>query len=460
MKFSTCICLTVLVVIFSCGSVTGQSNSEPKPDPKAAEKESKRKQKEFGSSLKRLKWNPIKREADEAKPIRNSAEDEVDVIRVDTSLIAWDVLVVDKAGNPVQGLQKEDFAIAEEGIPQEVGHFLLGDSQNVGRSIVLIIDYSGSQYRFLRNSVDAAKVLVDQLQPLDKMAIVTDDVELILDFTTDKKKLKSKLESLIDRTKQGPVFFGFGRNAQFGKSQQYSALIATLNEMFTDADKRPIVVFQTDGDEIYRLRDPVLQPSIPPDLPEETRASMTEQMQLRQRWFDERRTEFSLADVYRTAEKSRATIYTVIPGIQLVGRTPEDQQKLIKFDTEKTLNERMTQLDRKNSERFRKEYETRWRPLSAENIKATTRQQYLQQFALAAVAGRTGGWTDFLERPEQASSIYQRIFSDINQRYIIGYYPTNKERDGKRRRISVEVKGHPEYTVLGRKSYYAPLDSQ
>jgi VWFA-related protein len=460
MKFSVCICMLLIGSFFCQASVAGQSTTQPKSDPKAAEKESKRKQKEFGSSLKRLKWNPITREATESAPVTKTTDDEDDVIRVDTSLIAWDVLVVDKAGNPVQGLKQEDFAIAEEGIPQEVGHFLLGDSQNVGRSIVLIIDYSGSQYRFLHNSVDAAKVLVDQLQPLDKMAIVTDDIELILDFTTDKKKLKSKLESLIDRTKQGPAFFGFGRTAQFGKSQQYSALIATLNEMFTEADKRPIVVFQTDGDEIYRLRNPVLQASIPPDLPEEARNAVSEQLQLRQRWYDERRTEFSLADVYRTAEKSRATIYTVIPGIQLVGRTPEDQQKLVRFDVEKTLTERMAQLDKGRADRLRKEYEERWRPLSDENIKASTRQQYLTQFALAAVAGRTGGWTDFLERPEQASSIYQRIFSDINQRYIIGYYPSNKERDGKRRRISVEVKGHPEYTILGRKSYYAPLDSQ
>jgi VWFA-related protein len=459
MKLSAYFCVLLLVLSYA-DKIASQTNSEPKPDPKAAEKESKRKQKEFGSSLKRLKWNPITREASETASVAKSTEDEEDVIRVDTSLIAWDVLVVDKAGNPVQGLKQEDFAIAEEGIPQEVGHFLLGDSKNVGRSIVLIIDYSGSQYRFLRNSVDAAKVLVDQLQPLDKMAIVTDDIELILDFTTDKKKLKSKLESLIDRTKQGPVFFGFGKTAQFGKSQQYSALIATLNEMFTDADKRPIVVFQTDGDEIYRLRDPVITPSIPPDLPEESRTLLLEQSQVRQRWFDERRTEFSLADVYRTAEKSRATIYTVIPGMQLVGRTPEDQQKLVRIDAEKALNERMAQLDKKRAERLRQEYEARWRPFADENIKATTKQQYLTQFALAAVAGRTGGWTDFLERPEQASSIYERIFSDINQRYIIGYYPSNKERDGKRRSIKVEVRNHPEYTILGRKSYYAPLDSQ
>jgi hypothetical protein len=78
------------------------------------------------------------------------------------------------------------------------------------------------------------------------------------------------------------------------------------------------------------------------------------------------------------------------------------------------------------------------------------------QEALAAVAPLSGGWTEFLEQPELAQRIYSRIMSDISQRYIVGYYPTNKDRDGKRRQINFEVKGHPEYTILGRRSYYAP----
>ena len=47
------------------------------------------------------------------------------------------------------------------------------------------------------------------------------------------------------------------------------------------------------------------------------------------------------------------------------------------------------------------------------------------------------------------------ILSDINERYVVGYYPTNKNRDGKRRKINIAVKGHPEYTILGRRSYFA-----
>jgi hypothetical protein len=45
----------------------------------------------------------------------------------------------------------------------------------------------------------------------------------------------------------------------------------------------------------------------------------------------------------------------------------------------------------------------------------------------------------------------------MNRRYIIGYYPTNKEHDGTRRTVKIGVRGHPEYVVLARKSYYAPF---
>jgi hypothetical protein len=46
--------------------------------------------------------------------------------------------------------------------------------------------------------------------------------------------------------------------------------------------------------------------------------------------------------------------------------------------------------------------------------------------------------------------------SDINQRYIVGFYPANITRDGKRRKIDFQVKGHPEYQILGRRAYFAP----
>jgi hypothetical protein len=81
--------------------------------------------------------------------------------------------------------------------------------------------------------------------------------------------------------------------------------------------------------------------------------------------------------------------------------------------------------------------------------------EYREQNALAFLAGITGGWADFLEEPEQATKVYSRILSDMNRRYVVGYYPSNKQHDGKRRIIKIEVRGHPDYTVHGRGSYYA-----
>ena len=448
MRTSLIRCVSVLAVcaLLQLPLAFGQSKQPPR-----------KKLKDFGSSLKRLKWNPVKKETVETKPVATkSGSDDDDVIRFETSLVAWDVLVVDKEGKNVSGLTGADFAVKEDGVPQEVGHFLLGDNQTVPRTIVLIIDYSYSQLPYLRTSIDAAKVLVDQLAPLDKMAIVTDDVELILDFTDDKKQLKKKLESLFEKTKSDGGFLGLGKTPQNGKSKQYSALMATLSEAFIDEDKRPIILFQTDGDEVYRLQDPVIKPSIPPGLPEDMRREAVESAQARVNFLQRDQTQFSLADLYRAAEKSRATIYTIFPGYQLVGRDPEEQVKLVRQDMEKRFNDFTARFPLGQREKLRTEATKPWNRLSDENIRFRTKESYIVQLALAGVAGRTGGWTDFLETPAHASSIYARILSDINLRYIIGYYPTNKERDGKRRRIDVAVKGHPEYTILGRRSYYAP----
>ena len=78
------------------------------------------------------------------------------------------------------------------------------------------------------------------------------------------------------------------------------------------------------------------------------------------------------------------------------------------------------------------------------------------QSAVSGAATITGGsqpssWRSQIRREE----IYSRILSDVDRRYVIGYYPTNKTRDGKRRKVLIGVRNHPEYTVEGRKTYYA-----
>ena len=404
--------------------------------------------KDFGSSLKRLKWDPkmnaavkIKRKEEKAK----GSDEEEDVLRIETSLVVCDILVLDAQWRPVQGLTQADFVVREEGVPQQIGTFALGDNTTIPRSIVLIIDYSSSQVGFIKMSVEAAKTLVDRLGPRDIMAIVTDDVELLVDFTGDKEKLKKKLDSLEKKATSGQSL----RERRFGRSAQYSALMATLNEAFDYEDLRPIIIFQTDGDEVSLLRDPIIHPSIPPNLPPDMQAMWQKNLAWLQKYNRENMREFSLSDVYKAAEKSRATIYTVIPGFRFIGRKPEEQIELYKADRERHLSAIGMPQVKENSESPLKR-------MPVEAIMHRVEENVRVQKALAGVATLTGGWIDYLEEPSQAMGIYSRIFSDINHRYVIGYYPANKEHDGKRRKVSVEVRGHPEYLVWGRKAYYAP----
>jgi len=100
-------------------------------------------------------------------------------------------------------------------------------------------------------------------------------------------------------------------------------------------------------------------------------------------------------------------------------------------------------------------YEERQKKLTKELWEARLDQELKIQQALVDLATLSGGWAEFLETKSQATEIYNGIVQDLNQRYIIGYYPTNKEHDGKRRRISITVNGHPDYLITSRKSYYA-----
>ena len=420
--------------------------------------------KDFGSSVKRLKWDPVKKKAVDTRPPEQTStpSDEDDVVRIETTLVTSDFLVLDGRGTLVENLKAEDFVVSEDGQSQQVAHFARGDNASVGRSIVLIFDYSRSQHPFLRRSINAAKLMVEKLAPLDLMAIVTDDVELLVDFTNDKGKLKDALDSIVERTEVKTVVYRredttsrarVPLKSRFGKSDQYSALLATLKEAFRQEDLRPIIVFQTDGDEAFFLRDSTLRITAPPEMQPNFKSHAEKSAEAStQRLINEKR-EFGLVDIYDAAERSRATIYTIVPGVQMMDRKPDEQLAGMKKLVEQ-IDEGMSREVRAKVIAHRERLGT----FTDANLMAEAKSRALIQGALAGVAERAGGWTEFLERPEQAEGIYNRILGDINRRYIVGYYPTNMERDGTRRKIKIEIKGHPEYFILGRNSYFAPLN--
>src|SRR4029453_13419240 len=103
-------------------------------------KKKRRNLKDFGSSLRRLRWDPATRRAIQAGRPAATADksSEEDVVRIETNLVTCDILVVDQKGNAVQGLSANDLLVIEDGESQDVVHFLRGDNASIPRTIVLI----------------------------------------------------------------------------------------------------------------------------------------------------------------------------------------------------------------------------------------------------------------------------------------------------------------------------------
>ena len=425
--------------------------------PQTAQRE-KPKLKDFGSSLKKLKWDPEKNQAVTNTNSGSNGTADDDVIRIETSLVVCDVLVTDKQGRPQRNLKPTDFVVSEDGVPQQVGLFSLGDNTNLARSVVLIIDYSRSQFPYIADSIEAAKILVDKLGPRDQMAIVTDDIELLVGFTGDKHALKKGLDSLIEKNRGAKGVLGVGRKRpQFGRSAQFSALMATLNEAFDDEDQSPVIVFQTDGDEVEYLRNSLIVHEVPPGLSPELRAEVQEEIEQKKRFQRANMTEFSIEDVFKAVERSRAVIYPIIPRPRLLGLSEDEQIRRLAAEDQRTVASWSAAASSdKLKSTLQARQEEREKKLTREIWEARLDQELKVQTALIELATLSGGWAEFLETSAQATQIYNRIVQDLNQRYIVGYYPTNKDHDGKRRRISISVKDHPDYVITTRTSYYAP----
>jgi hypothetical protein len=366
----------------------------------------KNREKDFGSSLGK--------KSDKKSNDKNPSSDD-ESIRIETNHVLADTLVVDKKGNVIVGLHKEDFVVSEDGIPQNIESFSVGARADVPRSIVLIIDYSGSLRPYISVSIEAAKLLVDKLRPSDRMAIVTDDIKLVSDFSNDKPQLKLKLDAIRKEALGGYL----------GKSKQFSALFAVLKELFSDEDLQPIVIFQSDGDEYTFLRP------------------MESEWKQLYRDFSLRFNESSISrlDLQSAVESTRATIYSVIPGVRFLG-VPESELLTRGYVANKNLLSSTPVSGAFDSDDWARKMAS-----------VAAKRSLAQQGAMSDVAKNSGGFTSFLEDPDEAGAIYAKILNVISTRYQIGYYSKDDSVDGKRHSVKVEVKDHPEYTVLGRKTY-------
>lgn len=71
------------------------------------------------------------------------------------------------------------------------------------------------------------------------------------------------------------------------------------------------------------------------------------------------------------------------------------------------------------------------------------------------LADETGGRVIVVSSEKKLEEAFDQISEELRSQYTLGYYPTNAAKDGKFRKVRVEVANH-DLKVLARKGYYAP----
>ena len=113
------------------------------------------------------------------------AQDDDDVVRVNTDLVVLNVTVTDKAGQYVKGLKASDFKVYEDGVevkPELIANFSMQESPYAA---VVLLDSSGSMEARFSLARSAAIRFLDGLRPEDVAAVYRFDskVERVQEFS-------------------------------------------------------------------------------------------------------------------------------------------------------------------------------------------------------------------------------------------------------------------------------------
>jgi VWFA-related protein len=296
---------------------------------------------------------------------RQQKADEIETIRVDTELVDLNVGVFSRDRlHPVGELQQKDFAVLENGTPEEISFFA---SASAPFDLVLLLDMSGSsKLDLVRKS---ARRFVEAARPTDRIGIITftDVPRMVSPLTTDRKQL---IESIKQMEKP------------FGGTNFWDALSFVLKTAFEtkDTSRRQAVVVMTDG------VDNAL-----PDVPGPGSTTSFE----------------------RLLEIVKASDATVLP---------------IYLDTERE---------------------------TVKQHRATATAYALARQQLAQLAVESGSLLYHARKLEDLKGVYEQVISDLGTVYSIGYRPTNKQRDGSWRNVSIRLITRPDLAARTKRGYYA-----
>ena len=176
---------------------------------------------------------------DAQQPTPTTAEQPV--FRSAAQLVPLSITVTDKDNHFVKGLTASDFAVFEDGVPQQVQFF---EASSVPLDLIIMLDISSSMSDKMDVVHEAAVGFVKTLRDVDRGAVITfaDAVDVTQVFTSDR----AALEQAIRRT------------TARGATSLHNALYIALKEFGKAASqqteiRRQAIAVLSDGDDTASL---------------------------------------------------------------------------------------------------------------------------------------------------------------------------------------------------------------
>jgi Ca-activated chloride channel family protein len=158
------------------------------------------------------------------------------------------VIVLDKKGQPVTDLRREDFQVFEGNEPQTISFF---SKEDVPVSYGLLIDGSGSLREQFPKIMEAGKLIVSGGGPADEAFLVrfvsSDKIELAHEFTADKAVLQERI---------GSFKVEGGRTALIDALYHSAAYLAQRKPEEDVTRRRRALILVSDGEERASNRRP------------------------------------------------------------------------------------------------------------------------------------------------------------------------------------------------------------
>jgi len=110
-------------------------------------------------------------------------------------LLRFNASVTDRNGRAIGGMKESDFTVYENGVEREVTKVV---PTNEPFNLVLLLDVSGSVEERIEFIRKAARDFLNTASPQDRIAIISfrDDIQVISDFSTDRRMLSRKLDEI------------------------------------------------------------------------------------------------------------------------------------------------------------------------------------------------------------------------------------------------------------------------